>query len=48
MMINWWCIVAIISLIIGGICSIINKDDNPFGSAIFLTLFIGLGYLLTS
>ena len=45
-MINWWCIVAIIALVIGGICSLITKKDTYFGDAIFLTLFIGLGYIL--
>ena len=47
MLISMWCVVAIVALIIGGISSIVNKDRDDFGSAIFLVLFIGLGYLLT-
>ena len=46
MIISGWCIVAVIALIIGGICSIVNKDRDDFGSAIILVMLIGLGYIL--
>ena len=44
--ISGWCIVAIVALIIGGICSIKNKNYDYFEEAIFLTMLIGLCHIL--
>lgn len=46
MILSGWIIVAIIALIVGGIVSIINKERDDFGSAVFLVMLIGLGYIL--
>jgi len=46
MIINW-CLVAIVALIIGGICSVIEKDGDYFLVAVIFDFFIGLGYYLT-
>ena len=48
MMINWWCIVAIVSLVIGGVCSIRMKDGGYFVIAVLLSFTIGLGYFLST
>ena len=47
MIINW-CLVAIVALVIGGICSIHGKDSDYFSGALMLTFCIGFGCLLTS
>jgi len=46
MIISGWCLVAIVALIVGGICSIILKDRECFIDSTFLVLMIGIGYFI--
>jgi len=47
MIINW-CLVAIVALIIGGICSLKKNDSDYFLGAIILVFCIGFGSVLVS
>ena len=45
-MIITWTLVALASLIIGGILSVVTKDTGCFVVAIVLSILIGFGHLI--